>query len=189
MPKIPGEMYQLKITLKGSKPPIWRRFLIKSSVSLPELHEAIQIIMGWENCHLHQFISGGRYYLEPDPDDVFESINDLDEKRYRLNQLLKREKASIVYEYDFGDGWEHNITLEKILPLNPELELPVCIKAKGACPPEDVGGIWGYYNFLEAVNDEKHPQYEDYKEWIGPDFDPAAYDISEVNKILAEYCR
>ena len=187
MPKILRKTYQLKISLKGTKPPIWRRFLIENSVALLKLHEATQIVMGWTDSHLHQFIAGDRCYGVPDPD--FDFLEVLDEKKCRLRQLLKKEKDSIIYEYDFGDGWEHKLTLEKILPFDPETTLPLCIKAKGACPPEDVGGVWGYYNFLEALNDQNHPEHKEYKEWIEGDFDPAVYDIKEVNELLSEYCR
>lgn len=187
MPKVLRKTYQLKISLKGAKPPIWRRFLIENFVALPKLHRAIQIVMGWTDSHLHQFTAGGRFYGMPDPN--FDSPDFLDEQEFKLNQLLRNENDSINYEYDFGDGWEHKITLEKILPFDPETALPLCIKAKGACPPEDVGGIWGYYNFLEALNDPDHPEHEDYKEWIGGDFDPDAYDIKEVNQLLFKYSR
>ena len=187
MPRVLREIYQLKITLKGAKPPIWRRILIDNSVALPKLHGVIQIVMGWTNSHLHQFIAGDRYYGMPDPNFDFSEV--LDEMDYRLNQLLRTEKDSVIYEYDFGDSWEHRITLEIILPFNPESTLPICIKAKGACPPEDVGGIWGYYNFLEALDDQNHPEHEEYKEWIGDDFDPAVYDIEKTNELLSEYCR
>ena len=173
--------------LKGAKPPIWRRILIDNSVALPKLHETIQIVMGWTNSHLHQFIVGDRYYGMPDPNFDFEEV--LDETDYRLNQLLKKEKDSVVYEYDFGDGWEHKITLEKALSFKPEDVLPFCVKAKGACPLEDIGGMWGYYNFLEALSDPDHPEHEEYKEWVGIGFDPAFYDIDEANELLSEYCR
>ena len=95
----------------------------------------------------------------------------------------------MVYEYDFGDSWEHNIRLEKILPFDPDAVLPLCLKAKGACPPEDVGGIWGYSNFMEALSDPDHPEHTEYKEWVGGGFDPAAYDIKEVNEMLSKYRR
>jgi len=185
--RAPRTTYQLKITLKGAKPPIWRRFLIESSVTLPRLHDAIQIVMGWTNSHLHQFIADGAYFGVPDPDFGLDEV--LDEKKYKLNQLLTAEKDSISYEYDFGDDWTHKITLEKILPFDPKAQLPFCVKAKGACPPEDVGGIWGYYGFLDALNDPEHSEHEEYLEWIGGGFDPTAFDIEEVNKLLAKYCR
>ncbi len=187
MPEVIRETYQLKITLKDSKPPIWRRFLVEKNVPLSSLHNAIQIIMGWQNAHLHQFVSKGRYYGILDDD--FGGDDTLDEKKYRLNQLLTKEKESISYEYDFGDFWEHKIVLEKILPFDPTVQLPFCVKAAGACPPEDVGGIWGYYNFLDALKDKNHPEHATYKDWYDGDFDPAAYDIETVNVLLFKYCR
>jgi hypothetical protein len=183
------KIYQLKITLNGAKPPIWRRILIADSVSLPRFHDVIQIVMGWSDCHLHQFVSDGKRYGAPIPDLDLDSMEMLNEQRYQLNQLLKCEKDSILYEYDFGDSWEHKITLEKILPFDPEIFLPTCIKGKGACPPEDVGGIWGYYNFLETIADPAHEEHEEFKEWIGGEFDPVVFDIDEINAMLVEHCR
>lgn len=179
--------YQLKISLRGAKPPIWRRMLIASSVPLPRFHEALQILMGWTDYHLHQFVVGGQYYGTPDPDFGFDEV--LDERRYRLSQILDLEKDSIIYEYDFGDGWEHKITLEKILPFDPKAQLPLCVKGKGACPPEDVGGIWGYANFLEALANPAHEEHEDLKEWVGGEFDPDAFDVDEVNAMLLSHFR
>ncbi|WP_295401597.1 plasmid pRiA4b ORF-3 family protein [uncultured Thiocystis sp.] len=187
MTKDPRKIDQLKIALSGAKPPIWRRLLIVDTVPLPVFHAVLQIVMGWEDSHLHQFVAGGNYYGTPDPDDPFSET--LNESRYKLSQLLKKEKDSLIYEYDFGDSWEHKVTLEKILPFDPEAVLPRCIKGKGACPPEDVGGIWGYYGFLEALRDPQHPEHEDYKDWIGGDFDPDAFDLDEINAPLLEYFR
>ncbi len=181
------KIYQLKVSLKGAKPPIWRRFLIDSAVTLPLFHDALQIIMGWTDSHLHQFIVGNRCYGVPDPEWDFVEIND--EEKVKLNQLLRKEEDSIIYEYDFGDGWEHKITLEKVLPFDHDAVLPLCIKARGACPPEDIGGIWGYYNFLDALNNSNHPEHEEFREWVGVEFDSAAYDMDEVNQLLSEYCR
>ena len=187
MKKSLAKAYQLKIVLQDSKPPIWRRVLVESDVPLSTLHVIIQIAMGWTDSHLHQFVVAGKFYGVPDPDNDFVEI--LDESDYGLDQLLRKEKSSIVYEYDFGDGWMHEVTLEKIMPTDPEAVLPVCIKAKGACPPENVGGIWGYYGFLEALADSDHPEHEEYTEWIGEGFDPDAYDLKETNKLLLKYCR
>ena len=177
--------YQLKIGLMYTKPPIWRRILIADSVSLPVFHQVIQTVMGWENYHLHQFRDGEVYYGIPD--DFMSDT--LDECRYKLNQLLKQEKDSIVYEYDFGDSWEHKITLEKVLPFDPADTLPRCIKGKGACPPEDVGGTVGYYGFLDAVHDPNHPEHEEMLEWIGGEFDPDDFDLDEVNALLSDHGR
>lgn len=180
-------IYQLKIALIGSKPPIWRRILLADSTPLPVFHTVLQIAMGWEEAHLHQFKMGNTFYGVPDPDFTFVDVRD--EAEYKLNQLLRQEKDALIYEYDFGDSWEHKVTLEKILPFSEEAQLPRCIKAKGACPPEDVGGIWGYYEFLEAINDPTHPEHEGYLDWIGGGFDPDDCDIDEINHTLAHECR
>ncbi len=186
MSKIQKKICQLKIVLKGIRPPIWRRFLVVNTITLQELHEIIQIVMGWENSHLHQFIANGQYYGEPDPEEYFRKI--LDERKYKVGHILKKEKDTVIYEYDFGDGWEHKITLEKFLPYNSSTRLPICLKGKRACPPEDVGGVWGYYNFLDGLNDPDHPEHEEYKDWIGDDFDPERFDLDEVNELLLKYC-
>ena len=178
------QIYQIKVTLNGSKPPIWRRLLVPSSITLSKLHDVLQIAMGWTDSHLHQFVAGGRFYGQPDPDFDFDVIN---EKSVRLDRLLKKEKDSITYEYDFGDGWEHKIQLEKALPFDPNLTLPTCIKGKRACPPEDVGGIWGYQEFLQAIHDPSHPEHEEYLEWLGEKFDPEYFKVDEVNELLAKY--
>ncbi|WP_295387782.1 plasmid pRiA4b ORF-3 family protein [uncultured Thiodictyon sp.] len=181
------KIYQIKIGLNDAKPPIWRRVLLDSSVSLSKFHDIIQIVMGWTDSHLHQFRAGETYYGIPDPNIDF--METLDERRYKLNHLLKKEKESIRYEYDFGDSWDHKITLEKVLPFDPAATLPHCIKGKGACPPEDVGGIFGYYDFIAAVSDPTHPDHADRTEWVGGDFDPDLYNIDEVNALLLKHCK
>ncbi len=169
-----AQIYQIKVTLEGSKPPIWRRLLVPGDVTLAQLHDIIQIAMGWEGYHLHQFIVGDTYYGEPHPD--YEPWLEMrDERRVRLHQIAPREGMKFRYEYDFGDGWMHQILVEKILPPEPGKVYPVCIKGKRACPPEDVGGIWGYYDFLEAIRNPEHPEHADYLEWIGGEFDPEAF--------------
>jgi len=186
MPK-PGEkIYQLKVTLTGSKPPIWRRILVPSNITLGRLHDILQIAMGWTDSHLHQFEHAGRLYRVPSRDWDFEPVSD--ERRTRLDRLLSGEKDWLRYEYDFGDGWEHRVTLEKILPLDPRLQVPVCVKGKGACPPEDIGGIWGYYAALHAFNDPRHPDHGEYQEMFdAEDLDPNAFDIDEVNALMRSY--
>ncbi len=174
-------VYQLKITLKHSRPPIWRRVLVKGDTTLDKLHWIIQIAMGWMNSHLHQFIADGKTYGEPHEDFGFEVI---DERSVRLNQVVKGVKSRFVYEYDFGDGWEHDILVEKMTAPEPNQRYPICIKGKRSCPPEDVGGVWGYENFLEAIENNDHPEHEEYVEWIGGSFDPEAFDCEAVNEDL-----
>ena len=178
-------IYQIKVTLDDSKPPIWRRILVRSDITLGELHDVIQAVMGWAGYHLHQFIVGETYYGEPHPD--YEGFVEMrDESRVKLNQIVTGEKYKFRYEYDFGDSWLHNLLVEKVLPPEPGQQVPVCIKGRRACPPEDMGGIWGYYMFLEAIQDPEHPELEDYLEWVGEDFDPEAFDLDEVNEVLRD---
>lgn len=175
------ELYQIKVTLRGSKPPIWRRLLVSSDITLRKLHQIIQAAVGWWDYHLHQFIIGGQYYGEPHPD--YDGWVDMrDERRIKLKQIPPGEK--FIYEYDFGDGWEHEVLVEKALLSEPGQAYPVCIKGKRACPPEDVGGIWGYADFLEAIGDPTHEEHEEYLEWVGGEFDPEAFDLEEINEAL-----
>jgi hypothetical protein len=179
-----GSIYQLKITLQDIKPPIWRRVLVPSDITLNTLHYVIQMAMGWTNSHLHQFIVGKTYFSEPIP--AFESYRQmLDDRKVRLAQIAK-EGGEFIYEYDFGDSWRHVILVEKVLEPEPGQQYPVCIEGKRACPPEDVGGEWGYNTFLEAIQDPDHPEHEMYIEWIGYDFDPEVFDREEANEFLRE---
>ena len=179
-------IYQIKISLIGAKPPIWRTVLVPSSLKLASFHEVIQLAMGWTNSHLHQFIANNIFYGIPEEDFGMETE---DETKYKLSQLLSKEKDTITYEYDFGDSWEHKILLEKILPDDGKSVLPVCIKGKRACPPEDCGGIWGYEELLETISNPKHTDHDDMLEWLGGEFDPEEFDLEEINGDLAEYCR
>jgi hypothetical protein len=183
MSKTNKPIYQIKVSLQGSKPPVWRRLLVSSDTSLSQLHQIIQTAMGWWDSHLHQFIVGDVYYGVPSPDAWYEVK---DEHRAKLNQIAPQEKAKFVYEYDFGDDWRHAILVEKILPPDPAKKLPVCIKGKHACPPEDVGGIWGYETFLEAIADPEHEEHDSYLEWVGGAFDPASFDIDAINEQLRQ---
>ena len=176
-------IYQIKISLIGAKPPIWRIVLVPSNIGLDAFHEVIQLAMGWTDSHLHQFIANNVFYGIPDDDFELEME---DETQYKLSQLLQKEKDTIKYEYDFGDSWEHKILLEKIFPDDGKTALPVCIKGKRACPPEDCGGIWGYEELLETVSNPKHPDHDDMLEWLGGEFDPEEFDLEAINEDLAE---
>jgi Plasmid pRiA4b ORF-3-like protein len=138
------------------------------------------MVMGWTNSHLHGFRlpqpgqRGTRRRLAP--------IESPDEKATRLNRVLRRPKDWLVYDYDFGDSWEHEVRLEEILPRPSPTRLPMVLAGRGACPPEDVGGLPGYYHFLEAIKDPNHPEHEDMLEWAGKHFDPAAFNVQEVNR-------
>jgi len=175
------DVYQVKVTLDGIRPPIWRRILVTSDTTLSKLHRILQAVMGWDDYHLHQFIINETYYGKPEPNFRFEVKN---EEGVKLEKVVFRDKTKFIYEYDFGDSWYHNILIEKILPLDTDKHYPVCIKGKRACPPEDCGGEGGYYHFLEAIQDPDHTDHEDMLEWVGGCFDPEAFDINEVNRVL-----
>jgi len=177
-------IYQIKISLIGAKPPIWRTFLVPSDLRLDVFHDVIQIVMGWADSHLHQFIANNVFYGIPDDEFGMEIEN---EAKFKLFHLLKKEKDTIKYEYDFGDSWEHKILLEKTFPFDIKTALPVCIKGKRACPPEDCGGIWGFEELLETISNPKHPDHEDMLEWLGGEFDPEEFDLEGINKYLTKY--
>lgn len=177
-------IYQLKITLREIRPPIWRRIQVPGTITFHELHLIIQRAMGWWNEHLHQYIINNVYYLEPDPDT---SPEDIDERKAVLAQVVRREKAKFLYEYDFGDDWLHDILVEKLMNPEPGKQYPICCAGKRACPPEDCGGPWGYYNLLEAVGDPSHPEHEELLEWVGGEYDPEAFDLNEVNEELKPF--
>ncbi len=172
-------VYQLKISLKYIRPPIWRRVLVPEDITLSDLHLVIQESMGWYNEHLYQFIIGGTYYGEFDEYDV------LDATKVRLRDVVPGEKAKFSYEYDFGDSWMHQITVEKIFPRDPNVLYPRCIGGRRECPPEDVGGVWGYSDLLEILKDPSHPEYEEMLDWVGDDFDPEYFDPKECDESLA----
>ncbi len=179
-------IYQLRITLSRINPPIWRQVLIPTKHSLSKTHKVIQAAMGWKGYHLHQFRTKNLpnqkpvYYGEP---DIESSDNLIDDKKVKLSDVLKKENEVIIYDYDFGDGWQHEIILEKILDRSDQTH-PICIGGEGACPPEDVGGIPGYYDFLEAIGDPKHDEHEHLMAWSGGRFDPEKFNMTAVNKKL-----
>jgi hypothetical protein len=175
-------VYQLKITLRDIRPPIWRRVQVKDC-TLAELHEVIQVAMGWESYHLYSFEVGGVDY--GDLDMTGDELDMKDDSRAKLSRLVRGEKFKFRYTYDFGDNWEHEIVVEKLLPPEERTTYPVCLAGKRAGPPEDVGGVWGYMEFVEAMRDPKHPQHRQLADWYEDPFDPEAFDIDEVNRRLA----
>ncbi len=178
MPKPPG-ITQVKVTLLDIRPPIWRRLQVPSDITLEGLHYAIQDAFGWTNSHLHQFTIGvnhfGMYDAQEDPDI-------LDERKHRLGDLVG-EKDRFVYEYDFGDDWEHLVVVEKVLPKTTRLLHPVCLGGKRACPPEDCGGPGGYADLVAALADPRHERHREILDWIG-DFDPEWFVLDDANEYL-----
>jgi hypothetical protein len=179
-------IYQFKVTLAGSKPPIWRRLLIPGQMTLVQLHEVLQIAMGWTDSHLHDFDIDSEMYGEPNPEDRAMGLKPTrNERTVRVSKVLGVVGAKANYTYDFGDDWVHRIVVEKILPPVPGVSYPVCVAGKRNCPPEDCGGIYGYENLVAAIGDPDHEDHQDLKEWLGRDFDPESFDLNQVNEALA----
>ncbi len=176
---------QIKVTLLGSKPPIWRRLLVPAFLPLATFHNVLQAAMGWENCHLHDFRAGvQRFEIPPPEDEIYEQSRATDERTSHVFHLFDQVGAKAIYTYDFGDGWQHTLTLEEMSPRDPEARYPLCTGGKGQCPPEDCGGMGGFYSFLEAIGDPKHREHERMLEW-GGDYDPNGFSVNEVNQRLA----
>ena len=177
------KVYELEIWLADIAPRIWRRFAVSANIKLPRLHDVIQNVMGWDDCHLHAFMTEGERYTNPYPDfDMDEDT--LDERKAKLTDLVFRPKDRFVYEYDFGDSWNHVVEVVSIGPPDQGVKYPVCLAGGRACPPEDCGGPWGYENFLEAIQDPDHEEHEELLEWAGGEFDPERFDIQNVNRLL-----
>jgi hypothetical protein len=171
--------FQLKITLKDVAAPIWRRVLVPSELTLLDLHHVIQIVMGWEDYHLHDFTIGRKRYAVPDREDFDDPI---DERETRLQNVL-RVRQKFTYQYDFGDGWDHSIAVEKALD-DPAIGDIICVGGARACPPEDSGGPWGYEEKLNALAAPNDPNTRELRDWMGADFDPAFFDCDAVNEEL-----
>jgi len=175
-----ARIYQLKVTLKYIRPPIWRRIQVRRDITLAALHQVLQIAMGWYDSHLHQFRMGKTYYGAPDIDE-FSKLSLKDDSKAQLGRVLTKPKQKVIYEYDFGDGWEHEILLEKVLTPDPVVQYPRCLGGARACPPEDCGGVGGYANFLAAIRDPNHEEHDEFLDWIGGEFDPEAFELDEVD--------
>jgi len=181
----PNDVFQVRISLLEIEPRIWRRLLVAQNMPLPRFHSVIQAAMGWTDSHLYQFKVGevcfGEPTLEYEPGPI-------DHRRIALNQILPRRGVSCVYEYDFGDGWEHLIEVEDEVPADAvTVPVPRCVAGERACPPEDCGGSHGYADFVAAIRDPKHPERYEYLQWVGGQFDPEAFDLEQVNQLLARF--
>jgi len=173
------KVHQLKVVLRGVEPSIWRRLQVPASTTLAELHGVVQVAMGWQDCHLHQFEIAGVTYGIDDGEGWGPAPKD--ERHTRLDSVAGKG-TGFTYEYDFGDGWEHDIDVEDVLDAEVGKAYPACIAGERSCPPEDCGGTWGYENFLAALAD---PDHDELLEWVGGEFDPEHLDLVAVNRALA----
>jgi len=179
-----NQVYQFKITLKGIKPPIWRRIQVPETYTFWDLHVVIQDAMDWSDYHLHEFemvnpSTGSEVNIGIPDEDFGRKV--LPGWKEKIANYFSMENRSAGYVYDFGDNWIHKIQLEKILPTEKNINYPICIKGKRTCPPEDCGGIWGYEELLEIIRNPNHEEYEEMREWVGGEFDPEHFDVKEVS--------
>ena len=169
----------IRIELQGWRPKIWRKVDVALATDLGTLHEIIQAAMGWQNYHMYMFVAGGESYGRHFP-EAKSYLTMHPSQKTTLHDLLNRGVKRFVYEYDFGDGWRHDIIVGKSRDGSADTNYPLFVAGEGRCPPEDVGGVWGFKNFLEIMMDPDHPEHGEMREWYGDDFDPAAMDELQV---------
>lgn len=157
--------YEIKVCIKNTHPPVWRRLQIPSGITFGELNAIIQIAFGWGGYHLYEFTAGTTCIEVPDEDIKMYGKEIIDAKKTLIDNYVK-QYPKIKYIYDFGDYWVHEITIEKIIETDIKLETPICIKAKMADLPEDCGGPWGYEDLLSVLSDRKNERYEELKDWV-----------------------
>ncbi len=180
-----NDVIQLNVSLDKSDPIIWRRILIPDSITFFDLHHVLQIVMGWKNSHLFEFIVNDyRIGFVDGDNEGYEDMAEAD--LITVDTLLSREGLQFKYRYDFGDGWEHSIQIEKIIDSEPGKVYPVCIEGKMNCPPENCGGISGFYNMLEILNDKDHPEFEDMHNWAGR-YNPKKFNLIRINKEMPRF--
>jgi hypothetical protein len=176
---------QIKVKLLGvTKPPVWRRLQLRADTSLDHLHEMLVAAFGWQDYHMHCFSSGPEEFGVPDPELGF-----IDERHVTLGELIGGVGDRLRYAYDFGDDWQHEIVVEELLDPDPEIHYPVLVAAKGACPPEDCGGPWGYAELKDILTNPSHEQHQDMLDWLGlnhaSEFHPAAVATDDIEEDLA----
>src|SRR5438477_7049629 len=176
-----GKVHCLKVILQGTDPPVWRRLLVRSNTTLADVHQILQWAMGWENSHLHQFHFGNTTYGPSSFADF--GPRPKDEGRARLATVAPLG-TQFMYEYDFGDGWEHIVEVEKVLPAGDGEHYPRCVGGERACPPEDCGGSWGYAEMLDTINSGPSDERDELLDWLGDTFDPDHFDADALNSML-----
>jgi hypothetical protein len=192
-----AEQLTLKITLLGSEPEIWRRVEVHSGLTLDDLHYVIQCVFAWQDSHLYQFrvppggkltqkaMAAATYYHVMPRDAMWDDRrNDPSADESLVGRVLSPDQKQIIYEYDFGDSWEHLVKVEKRTLGGEQDHIPVCLAGENAAPFDDMGGIYGYYHWLDALRDESSEMHADAVEWLGKDFDPARFDLDLANHRL-----
>ncbi len=178
-------VHQLKVTLNGVKPPVWRRIEVHSSSTLAELAQLLTAAMGWDGYHLHKLeVADTRYQQREFLDDSPFGRRALDESKHRLGHVLTSEGDKARWDYDFGDGWEHDIVVEAISEAEGDAMYPRCITGRRACPPEDCGGWWGYAHLLDVIADPSHPEHDEMTEWLPANFDAEHFDADEATESM-----
>jgi Plasmid pRiA4b ORF-3-like protein len=175
-------VHTLRVSLRGVEPVVWRRIVVRSETPLPEFAKLLEAAMGWEGYHLHMLDVGGVLFGEPDEDADYV----IDEQHATVKQVLPRPKSKLRWDYDFGDGWEHDVVVEAIEPPQERKRYPVCLAGERACPPEDCGGVLGYEELLLAVADPDHPEHEQMVSWAPDGFDPAVFDLVAAKRGLRD---
>lgn len=180
------KVYQFKVTLEDTKPPIWRRIQVPETYTFWDLHVDIQDAMGWTDSHLHEFeiknpADGEKVRIGIPNEDYGDEV--IPDWKRNISDFFSEKNPKAYYIYDFGDSWEHLIQLEKILVKEKNVDYPICIDGRRACPPEDSGGVWGYEEFLKAIRNPKHTEHKEMLEWIGGEYDPEHFDVKEVKFI------
>ncbi|MFZ5569557.1 MAG: DUF1841 family protein [Thermodesulfobacteriota bacterium] len=179
-----ARVYRFRITLEETEPRIWRLIEVPENYTFWDLHVAIQDAMGWQDNHLHRF-----EIHHPKTGQLLEiGIPGMDETeettaagwRYPISELFSLKHPAAEYLYDFGDDWRHSVVLEEILERRKSQKYPRCLEGQGACPPEDCGGIPGFYDLLAVLQDKEHPEYDEILEWVGRKYDPAVFDPRKV---------
>ena len=182
-----SDVYQFKVALQEISPPIWRRIQVPASYTFWDLHVAIQDAMGWLDYHLHEFeilnpkTGESEHIGIPDDDGFEDDIQPLPGWEIQISDYFSSENPDAIYSYDFGDDWKHAITLEQIVQKDPDASYPRCMAGERACPPEDCGGIFGYEEFLQAIQDPEHEEHDSMLEWVGGSFDPEGFDPGQVS--------
>ena len=180
---------QLKVTLLEIRPAIWRRLLVPANIKLPKFHSVLQVAFDWTNSHLHAFRLKDESYEACYPETWEDSLGGIerrDESKFRLCDLLHAKGDRLVYEYDFGDSWQHDVRVEKLLPATGPMPVS-CTAGARAAPPEDCGSIPGYYQLIEAMADPKHPERAHLLDWLGESYDPEAFNLAVLESILKKF--